>query len=77
VSFDFDSFSFHVPSKGSAAYNPPAIKIIPKLSAIVLVFIFFVVVFISLICFEHSSPKFAREQGAKKSSGKVDADDIR
>jgi hypothetical protein len=39
VSFDFDSFSFHVPSKGSAAYNAPAAKINPKLSAMVLVFI--------------------------------------
>jgi len=39
VSFDFDSFSFHVPSKGSAAYNAPAAKIKPKLSAMVLVFI--------------------------------------
>jgi hypothetical protein len=39
VSFDFDSFSFHVPSIGSAAYSAPAAKINAKLSAMVLVFI--------------------------------------
>jgi hypothetical protein len=39
VSFDFDSFSFHVPSTGLAAYSAPAAKINPKISAMVLVFI--------------------------------------
>jgi hypothetical protein len=39
VSFDFDWFNFHVPIIGSAAYNAPAAKTNPKLSAIVLVFI--------------------------------------